>query len=313
MLRRSLVLGLSTVLLSIAMETQGVTVPSLEQRPSDAAIAQIRRDRGAPDHTESHGGQAIPAPPEANQTQRRDRGAPERTDSLGGQVFTPPDIFVPGDTTRGGETLEPIPSKTCTTDPDATVQVLASINEYGQAHGLTSTPFPTLYAYIPPSTAPTGFLTLINADLETIAQIPIDLPAQGGIVAVNTAEVEPPLSPLVTAEWYEWHVTLICDAEIRIESEPAFLMRVEPDSTFTDQQAAATAKALPVLFGQEGLWYDALAASFEYHGQVPEDEEWLPEWQQLLLDGNLDSVLEALDLMPALTPEPLVPPTSPAR
>ncbi|WP_334310537.1 MULTISPECIES: DUF928 domain-containing protein [Spirulina] len=225
-------------------------------------------------------------------------------------------MFVPSDTTRGGETLELPPSTlstTCTADPDATVQVLASINEFGQAHGLTSAAFPTLYAYIPPSTASTGFLTLINADLETIAQIPIDLPAQGGIVAVNTAEVEPPLSPLVTAEWYEWHVTLICDAEVRIESESAFLMRVEPDSTFTDQQAEAEAKDLPVLFGQAGLWYDALAASFEYHGQAPEDEEWLPEWQQLLLDGNLDSVLEALNLMPKPTPKPLVPPTSPAR
>jgi hypothetical protein len=285
MLQRSLILGLSTVLLSVAIESQGAQLLSGEQGAREAAIAQIRRDRGAP----------------------------ERTESLGGQVFTPPDIFVPGDTTRGSDTLEPTLPTTCTADPDATVQVLAFINEYSQAYGLTSAAFPTLYAYIPPSTAPTGFLTLINADLETVAQIPINIPAQGGIVAVNTAEANPPLPPLVADEWYEWHITLICNAEVSIESESAFLMRVELDATVTAQQAETTAKDLTMFFGQEGLWYDALAASFEYHGQAPEDETWLPEWQQLLLDGNLDPVLEALDLMPEQDLDTLSPPTTPAR
>lgn len=306
MLQRSLLCSLSIVLLTIAPGAMGWAA---DLGAPGVRLAQIRRDRGAPERTESHGGQAIPAPPEAGQQPRRDRGAPERTDSLGGQVFTPPDIFVPGDTTRGAEHMEPDP-QLCTTNPDAAPQVLAAIDDFGQAYGLTLSAFPALYAYIPPNTATTGVFTLINADLEVVAAIPFEVPTAGGIVALNTADV---IAPLAIDEWYEWQITLVCGEEAQQQSELALLMRVEPDATLAEQLQQADAKRLPTLLGQQGLWYDALAASFRYHGQAPDDGDWLPEWQQLLLDGNLDAVLEALDLMPEPDPAPLTIPASPTR
>lgn len=323
MMRRSLVL-LGCVLFGIAPEVQGLVSSSSELALSRDAIAQIRRDRGAPDRTESHGGQAVPAPSEANQ--RRDRGAPRRTESHGGQVFTPPDIFAPDDTTRGPSSIQPsiFVAETCTTNP-IRPKPLVPTNDTEQAYGLTIAEHPTLYAYIPPNRATSGFLTLLNADLEAVAQIPITVPTDGGIVSIDTSEAAP---PLVLDEWYEWSITLVCDPiagdhdptihkhPIQQNSAPALLMRIEPDQTLQDAQAQAEAKALPALFGKQGLWYDALAASLSYHSQAPEDEDWLPEWQQLLLDGNLDAVLEALDLMPEPAEqslEPLLTPTTPAR
>ncbi len=128
--------------------------------------------------------------------------------------------------------------------------------------GVTSRKQPVLYWYISrPSTSRIEFT--LNDELRGKTVIRADLPSpkQAGIQAIELSSYKAELAPGVA---YQWFVTIEVDP-----AQPAkdvyyggSIMYQEPSPDLQKRLAAAGAAGAPVIYAGEGLWYDALSATW---------------------------------------------------
>ena len=128
--------------------------------------------------------------------------------------------------------------------------------------GVTSHKEPVLYWYISkPTTCPIKFT--LNDELrgKTLVRADLPSPKQAGIQTINLSECKAELTPGIA---YQWFVTLNVDP-----SQPAkdiyyggCIMYQEPLPDLENRLAAAGAAGAPAVYAGEGLWYDALGATW---------------------------------------------------
>jgi hypothetical protein len=98
------------------------------------------------------------------------------------------------------------------------------------------------------------------------------------------------LPPLKLNQEYLWKVTLICspegpDTEFASGTERSirgWIKRVEPSTRLKTQLAQAKGRELYNLYGEEGLWYDALDELARQYRTTPNNRDVAADWQKLL-------------------------------
>ncbi len=102
-------------------------------------------------------------------------------------------------------------------------------------------------------------LTLLQENkVKPLVQVKIDRSAKAGIQRIKLSDHGVKLKAGVE---YQWVVALVTDPENRSKDLVAsgVIKRVEPDADLQAKVKAAAPDALPAVYAEAGIWYDALA------------------------------------------------------
>jgi len=222
------------------------------------------------------------------------------------QFIPPPTIGKPGN--RVGAGTRP---GTCLVDAQQ-VNLTALVPVGGL--GLTTTPYPTLFWFMPANTAAAVRLTLFEldehlADRAQIYQAVFQSNGEAGIASL-TLPAQAGLPPLDLGKTYRWHVALICEAEDLAEAEEipgadGWIRRVEGKAALEQALKTATLREQFRRYAQAGIWYDALAALAAARRTEPTQVQLVQDWSRLLYSEpvGLAAIAEQplLDLTPLET------------
>jgi len=197
-----------------------------------------------------------------------------------------PDISAPGNRESGSTR-----STTCIAADENLVALMPQTN-----YGLTQSAYPTIYFYLPATTAEhLKFVLLNEATNELVYEGQFQIKGSDGIASVSLPD-NGIQQPLAVDEAYVWYISVICDptdrsADVVAEGQIA---RVAP---LADTAEVSMAE-LPALYAEAGLWVDALAASAALK-QDDRPSEW-----NALLDAVELSELIAVELLSSPSPMP---------
>lgn len=129
--------------------------------------------------------------------------------------------------------------------------------------GLTTERQPTLYWYISkPTTSRIEFTLNDDRGSKTLVKADIPSPKQGGIQALKLADYKVELAPGVV---YQWFVTLEVDPKQPSKDvyNGGSIMYQEPSPDLKKQLSSVGAAGSPRVYAAEGLWYDAMNATYK--------------------------------------------------
>jgi hypothetical protein len=145
-------------------------------------------------------------------------------------------------------------------NPDRGLTAIIPPDEYG---GLSATPNPTFWVYLPYATETkiSGVLSIRTIDSfrsVPFVKVPVMLPSQPGLVKLRLPEslVEPfPANPQILA----WTLTVVCD-EQNPSRNPFIsgLVMVKPNPELLQRVAGLSREERVLEFARSGYWYDAL-------------------------------------------------------
>lgn len=185
-----------------------------------------------------------------------------------------PNISAPGNRESGSTR-----STSCVAPQDNLVALIPQSN-----YGLTQSAYPTFYFYLPETTAEHVKFVLLNETTnELVYESRLRVAGTSGIASIHLPD-NGIQQPLAIGETYVWYIAVICDpfdpsADVVTEGQIA---RVEPLAAATDTLPTA----LPALYAEAGLWYDALAAS----AALKQDDR-TSEWNTLLAAVDLNDLI----------------------
>jgi hypothetical protein len=194
-----------------------------------------------------------------------------------------PDISAPGNRESGSTR-----STTCIAPSDDLVALVPETN-----FGLTAKGYPTFYFYVPPTEAEqVKFVLLNDATNELVYEGRFSTQGAGGIASVTLPQ-NGLQQPLEVDQTYVWYLAIVCDAadpsaDVVVEG---YVQRVSPLA----EVAETTPAELPALYAEQGLWYDALAAS----AMLKTDDRGTSAWNTLLDAVELNELIS----LPLLTGE----------
>lgn len=187
-----------------------------------------------------------------------------------------PDISAPGNRESGSTR-----STSCIAADENLIALMPESN-----YGLTEQAYPTVYFYLPATTAEHLKFVLLNETTnELVYEGRFKVDSSGGIASISLPD-NGIQQPLVVGEAYVWYVAVMCNpadpsADAVTEGQIA---RVEPLAVATE----ATEAELPAVYAEAGLWYDALAAS----AMLKQEADSTTDWNALL------NAVELGDLIP---------------
>ncbi|HUJ11126.1 MAG TPA: DUF928 domain-containing protein [Verrucomicrobiae bacterium] len=124
--------------------------------------------------------------------------------------------------------------------------------------GLTIHEQPTLFWYqSEPADVPFEMTVIEPGKPQPLLRIRLPNARRNGIQHVRLADHG---VRLMTGVEYEWVVALVVDPESRSKDVVAsgLIQRIEPSAALTARLASASKEDRPVIYAEEGLWYDAL-------------------------------------------------------
>lgn len=226
------------------------------------------------------------------------------TSALSGKLpnrwnFTPPNRGISvnrqGGATRGNPCIEP---------QDAKVTALVP----NQGVGATAAPYPTVFWYMPKSSASEVELRVQDAKQYDIYSTKYTLAKSADGVVVGSPGIMSfslpafaNLSPLEVGQEYDWHVTVICPPDSSEYSDNSNnivasgrIVPVRPDLTLAQRIQQATPQDRVALYANAGLWYETVATLVELRRDRPNDTELTQAWNKLLNSIGLDSTFKEL-------------------
>lgn len=137
---------------------------------------------------------------------------------------------------------------------------------------------PTLFVYVPPSTATKAQLTLNTPTGEKVYETEVALPSQTGIMQLPL----PATIALETGTTYRWRLVMLCGSEE--EMVRGRIERVELGPEVKSAIAAAQGLKKAELYAQSEVWLDTLmtlAADYPQHQR---------DWRELLTSVGLEAI-----------------------
>ncbi|MGF1460775.1 MAG: DUF928 domain-containing protein [Leptolyngbyaceae cyanobacterium] len=186
-----------------------------------------------------------------------------------------PDISAPGNRESGSTR-----STTCIAANENLVALMPESN-----YGLTQSAYPTFYFYLPETTAEQVKFVLLNeATNEFVYEGRFALESDGGIASVSLPN-NGLQEPLAIGETYVWYISVVCDpldpsADVVTEGQ---IERVPSLEIAEDTPVAA----LPGIYAEAGLWYDAIATS----AALKQADNQTTDWNALLDAVELDELI----------------------
>ncbi len=160
--------------------------------------------------------------------------------------------------------------------------------------GQTQAAYPTLWFYLPETTATTADFWLLDENEQLVYELEFELTGQVGLIALPLDRMEgmPALEP---DQRYTWYFALVCDPQDRgvdiyvngplerLPLPPAQAARLEGLDPY--QRALA--------YAELGLWQDLVAQVAELYRQAPEDGNLAGLWSQVLREAGLEELIAA--------------------
>ena len=138
---------------------------------------------------------------------------------------------------------------------------------------------PTIMVYVPASNASEAVFSLKDETKGSVYEMPVSVPASGGIVAVKLPSDAP---ELVVNQNYQWYLALKVDGAIKPASPfvDGWVKRVEPTREMAALAGESAIAEIEVL-GSNGIWYDT-AAKLAALRAAQGDEAISQHWYELL-------------------------------
>lgn len=199
------------------------------------------------------------------------------------QFGSPPGQGTPKGTAGGG--TRPATHLICLKRPTSQEHLMALAPT--QAVGLTTQATPTLWVYVPNTTAITLEFSLFTKEQEGIYQANLPVPTSGLLKITLPANVA-----LLPNQPYYWTAALVCDPKRRtkdwlvgswIRQQP-FNPKLQPQLTAADPEQRVR------LYTQEGFWYDALNTYLELSQTQPGNANLIQLWAELLRTAGLGPI-----------------------
>lgn len=201
-------------------------------------------------------------------------------------TFNPPGDGLPEETV-GGASRSPN-GKVCPEDAAAldrgVMPLIPATN-----HGQTITSHPTIYLYMPKTSASQVFLSLRDKEGNNIYQEFLPAIATGSIVGFKLPAEAPALE---TGKTYKWSMAIVCGGSLRADSPTVsgWIKRVEADATTIGQLDRDPSLEGAALYGAKGLWYETIGTLVELRRQQPEDVTITENWKNLLSSVGLGAI-----------------------
>jgi hypothetical protein len=167
--------------------------------------------------------------------------------------------------------------------------------------GLTSTEQTLLYFYLPPEVVGLeAELYMFNeAQPEEGSRI-ITLPQEPGILGVPIPDN---FSPLSVGAIYRWYFAIRVDPIDRSGDFilSGFVQRVVSDPSLQHQLSTLPIEHHASVYGEQGLWFDAINLLASMRSQYPNSAQWETQWETLLQSVDLERIATQplLDVSPA--------------
>ncbi|MBD2567882.1 DUF928 domain-containing protein [Anabaena lutea] len=157
--------------------------------------------------------------------------------------------------------------------------------------GLTLNGHPTFYWSVSTLPVKTAQFTIeTNGDEQPFYETDIKLPEQPGIFSFTLPKNTPELP---VGKTYRWYLTIICDGEDSSNNPfvEGLVERIQAELPLSDTLAKATARQLPTIYAEYGIWHEALTTSVELRCTQPNDLVVKLNWRQLLTSVGLNDIL----------------------
>ena len=157
--------------------------------------------------------------------------------------------------------------------------------------GLTLTESPTVFVYVPQTSAEIEF-TLLTENEDKIVYEKTFKVDESGIVGINIPATKDNSKSLEVGKRYVWSFSMICEPEDRSADSvvKGFVQRVEPQPTLKSDLANPDPMARLNVYAKNGLWYETLDTLAQMRRQTPGDARLTAKWTQLLQSQGLESV-----------------------
>ncbi len=155
--------------------------------------------------------------------------------------------------------------------------------------GYTTAQQPALYWYMAEgSTGEVKFeLTLIDeSSIDPMIDKRFGAPEQAGLQRIELADHGVKLKP---GEEYQWSIALVTDSPDRSKDvvSSGWIERVSEPKGLAERLSAAGPEGAASVYGEEGLWYDTLAAAFDGVRRKPDDDGSRNQLASLLVSAGL--------------------------
>ncbi len=199
-------------------------------------------------------------------------------------TFEPPSSGTPQDTVGGASRGSGQCPEDTTAQNLAVTPLMPAVSE-----ALTVAERPTLFVYVPQTSAREVFVSLEGENNTYHYQTKIPLTNQGGIVSFRLPQEAPPLQ---VGASYKWSFILMCGQRLRPDS-PAVqgtIRRIEPNATLEAQANSGSLLQSAAVYGEAGVWYDMLASLAEARRSQPNDPNLATTWSDLLTSVGLEAI-----------------------
>jgi len=158
--------------------------------------------------------------------------------------------------------------------------------------GLTTAAKPTFLVYVPSGKTGSAMFSLKDAENNDVYHTKVEVPQNGGIVAIKIPESAP---PLVVGQKYVWSFGIICAAETPEDFSPVTFVagevqRTEASLAMKSQLAEATLLKQAAIYAQNGIWVEAVTTLAQLRQTQPENSRITAEWEQLLSSVGLEAI-----------------------
>lgn len=155
--------------------------------------------------------------------------------------------------------------------------------------GLTTSTSPKFFVYLSQVSAPTAEFTLNDPETEeTVYEETFSLPKTSGIVSFSlpgTANT----TKLKAGKTYRWYFAVKC-----VPGESSLdvitggnIQRVEAPSSLVQDLKKALPTEQPILYANEGMWFDALKSLADLRAANPNNLDLAADWKALLQESKL--------------------------
>lgn len=154
--------------------------------------------------------------------------------------------------------------------------------------GFTLTEHPTVFVYIPQTTARKAFFSVQDEENNNIYQTDIELPSQPGVMQLK---LRPDAPGLKTNKNYKWSLVMICTADLEPDSPfvSGWIRRVEYKTNIRNNSKTITLDSVSKL-AETGIWYDTLATLAQLRMNQPNNQLFFTSWQELLDSVGLNAI-----------------------
>lgn len=183
---------------------------------------------------------------------------------------TPPSTAGPGEGTAASRGGKDLPPPVLFAEPESA--------------GLTISPKPMLYFYIPKATKTSALVTLSDPEENTTLgrqKFPQGFP-KAGIYHVQISELKQPLKP---EHVYLWTVSIrAAEGDSAHNAVSLALVRYQPNADLSSKVAGLNPEERARVLGENSIWYDAIAALSEAIDANPSDKFLRAERTRLLTE-----------------------------